>query len=153
MQQVLGWPLVQRHKLAATRNAPYWSRRLAVDALERWRLTRLRHEATLLVSELVTNSVVALGGLNLADEARAKPIYLKLSSDHHRLLTEVWDPQIAPPVLRSMVPVDEEEGRGLFLVDSYAKEWGFYETAGSGEVVWFMLETADRQGCPASLRA
>jgi anti-sigma regulatory factor (Ser/Thr protein kinase) len=126
---------------------------LAGDVLERWRLSELAQDATLLLSEVVTNAVVAVGGLELVNRACAKTIYMKLSADHRCLLTEVWDPTISPPTLRSMVPDDDEGGRGLFLVDSYAKDWGFYETAGSGKVVWFMLETADRQWCPASLRA
>jgi anti-sigma regulatory factor (Ser/Thr protein kinase) len=139
LQLVDDWPFVECHTLAATRRAPHWSRRLVQDVLERWGLPTLIHDSNLLVTELVTNAVVAVGGLDLKDESRAKKIRLTLSTDYRCLLTEVWDPTIRPPTLQSMLPLDAEDGRGLFLVDTFAKEWGFYLTGSGGKIVWFTL--------------
>ncbi|GAA4101105.1 ATP-binding protein [Actinomadura miaoliensis] len=143
-QHVEGWPFIERHQLAATKNAPYWARRLVADVLERWRMPDLTESALLLTSEVVTNAVVAVGGLELKEAAHARSVRLKLSTDYTHLLVEVWDPINQPPVLGSMVPLDSEQGRGLFLVDTFAKDWNYYHPAAGGKVVWFLLERPAR---------
>lgn len=96
-------------------------------------------DAELLVSELVTNGVKAAQSAGLPRALR-----LRLSAVQDRLLIEVWDGDTHPPVLREtengIPPLDEEDGRGLFLVDILSIAWGWYPTkTPPGKVTWSEL--------------
>jgi anti-sigma regulatory factor (Ser/Thr protein kinase) len=93
---------------------------------------RLEH-ARLLVSELVTNSVRHAGA------GPGEPIELHLTFSADRLHVDVhdhghgFDPAVAcRPPSRT-----RNGGRGLFLVDQLADQWGV--TNGDGTHVWFEL--------------
>jgi anti-sigma regulatory factor (Ser/Thr protein kinase) len=108
-----------------------------------WRLDELREAAELVVSELVTNAIQATAGRQLP-----APVRLRLSSDGSRALVEVWDADSRPPQPRPMevdgVPdLVAESGRGLLLVATLSKRWGWYpERQYGGKVVWAELEAA-----------
>ncbi len=82
--------------------------------------------AELLVSELVTNAV----------RATARPITVRLLRTDS-LLCEVSDDDHRLPRLREPGR-DDEDGRGLFLVNHLAERWGTSRVAG-GKTVWFSL--------------
>jgi hypothetical protein len=58
------------------------------------------------------------------------------------LLLEIWDCNPQPPPLEgaeveSLLSLDLEGGRGLFLVGQYSEQWNYYPTAQwGGKVVW-----------------
>jgi anti-sigma regulatory factor (Ser/Thr protein kinase) len=95
--------------------------------------------AELLISELVTNGLKAAWATG-----SRQPIALTLSAGSAVLAIEVWDGNPHPPVLRELdgdVPLlDEESGRGLFLVNSLSEKWGWYPTGNpAGKVTWCEL--------------
>ena len=139
------WRLCNRFDLAALPSAPFWARRHAGTVLSAWIPAADIETPRLLVSELVTNAVVACGrgigrvspdGLPRVDapadrrplapgQAPAALVCLRLACDHRRLLIEVWDSDPNPPVLTPPV-VDAEAGRGLLMVDALSTDWGYY---------------------------
>lgn len=139
------WPFSENLKLAATKNAPYWARRLVVDVLEGWRMSDLRENAQLLTSELVTNAVNAVERMPFDPIRRVRMVKVNVYTDYRCVLVEVWDPTNDVPAVQNMVPDDVEGGRGLFLVDTIAKEWGYYFTRGGGKIVWCLLEMPAHQ--------
>ncbi|MFC0862244.1 ATP-binding protein [Sphaerimonospora cavernae] len=69
-----------------------------------------------------------------------KPICLCLYRNSSSTVIEVWDESRTPPRMR--VPGDDEEGgRGLWLVETYAKAWGFRWPRTGGKIVWAELAT------------
>jgi serine/threonine-protein kinase RsbW len=102
-------------------------RQLTMAALEQWGLTELKQDATLIVSELLTNSI-----------RYAETITLLLYAKDGGLTVEVWDDSSALPVIeedRFMA----ESGRGLFLVQAYSDDWGCRPVDG-GKVIWARLK-------------
>ena len=96
--------------------------------------------AELLVSELVTNGVKAVQAME-----QKPPVWLRLSSNSIQLLIEVWDGNTWPPSpgeLEDGVPALEDEGgRGLFLVATLSGRWDWYLTQEPiGKVVWCELD-------------
>ncbi|MEE1927752.1 SpoIIE family protein phosphatase [Streptomyces sp. TRM 70351] len=109
-------------EVLAVRRARHQVRR----TLEDWGLTALTDEATLLVSELVTNALRYAHG----------PIGVRMVRGAS-LLVEVSDPLPDPP--RARVPAaDDEGGRGIQLVARSARRWGTRHGA-IGKTVWFEL--------------
>ncbi|WP_433183834.1 ATP-binding protein [Actinoallomurus sp. CA-150999] len=108
-------------------------------ALRTWRLDTMVETAELLVSELVTNAVKATGGLNGSLRAgRAETgssIYLCLSTFSEKLLIEVWDRSDESPHRRTASD-DDENGRGLVLVQALSKDWGYETLYSGGKIVW-----------------
>jgi anti-sigma regulatory factor (Ser/Thr protein kinase) len=98
--------------------------------------------AELLVSELITNGLKAswATGWN-------PPVWLRMAASTSSLRIEVWDGNEqppAPPELDDGVPdLDQEGGRGLFLVDALSQGWGWYPTRDPlGKVTWCELKAA-----------
>jgi len=115
-------------------------------------LDGLAESTELLVSELVTNAVKAVAG-----QGNQAAVRLRLSSDNARFLVEVWDADPRPPVPKDLgadgIPdVQEEGGRGLFLVAALSARWNWYLTQEpTGKVVWCLrpiggnsLQSTDR---------
>jgi len=102
-------------------------------------------DAELLVSELVTNAVKAT-----ADQQQAA-IRLQLSSDGASILVEVWDADPEPPAPKDLTEdgrpdLQEEGGRGLFLVAALSSRWDWYRTREPpGKVVWCELQARSAQ--------
>jgi anti-sigma regulatory factor (Ser/Thr protein kinase) len=97
--------------------------------------------AELLVSELVTNGLKAAWATHCDP-----PISLTLSASGNVLAIEVWDGNPHTPVLRELdddgvPPLDDESGRGLFLVHALSEKWGWYPTGNpAGKVTWCELQ-------------
>ncbi|NEB82150.1 ATP-binding protein [Streptomyces sp. SID14478] len=101
--------------------------------LATWGLEELGDVTTLLVSELVTNSLRYASG----------PIGVRLLRPCARrdaLLVEVSDPLPDPPRARAAAP-DDEGGRGLQLVAGASRRWGTKPSGPGtgGKTVWFEL--------------
>jgi anti-sigma regulatory factor (Ser/Thr protein kinase) len=94
--------------------------------------------ATLLVSELVTNSVLHAG----------TTIELAVERGEGWIRVEVADRNPVLPAAKQYA-VDAGTGRGLILVESMAAEWGAKAVPG-GKVVWFdVVEPAEVAGAAA----
>ena len=102
------------------------ARRLVRPALRRWNLGALADSVELLVSEVVTNAMRYAG----------RPITLRLLRTDV-LRCEVGDDAPQLPRMRHAQPEDEN-GRGLFLVNRLAQRWGATRLS-AGKVVWFEL--------------
>jgi anti-sigma regulatory factor (Ser/Thr protein kinase) len=135
------WPLCNVLELAALPSAVPCARLHARHLVREWGLDGLAGTAELLTSELVTNAVQAMAG-----QEDQPAVGLRLSSDHVRVLIEVWDADPRPPAPRhpgkDEVPAPEAEGgRGLFLVSVLSARWNWYLTQlPEGKVVWCELE-------------
>ena len=87
----------------------------------------------MVVSELVTNSIVASAELRPA----VASVAVWLGSDTHRVLLAVADASPRPPTRLNLEP-DAEGGRGLALVEAFSSRWGWHPAsiAGLVKVVW-----------------
>jgi hypothetical protein len=92
--------------------------------LSAWALEGLFDDAELVVSELVSNAIRHANG----------ELRLTLSATDEDLRMEVADGSGTLPIPRQPDP-DDEQGRGLLLVDALAHTWGV-DRAGSGKTVW-----------------
>jgi anti-sigma regulatory factor (Ser/Thr protein kinase) len=86
--------------------------------------------AELVVSELVTNAVVHAG----------TDITLRVRPDDGGARVEVVDGSTVMPGLR-IADSRSHSGRGLVLVEHFAREWGVERLAG-GKIVWFVIGAA-----------
>ncbi|MBW3640138.1 MAG: SpoIIE family protein phosphatase [Actinobacteria bacterium] len=130
--------------LPAQDRSPGTARRVVQDALMGGGLEVLLDDALLLVTELVTNSVVHAG----------TDVELHVDIGVGRARVEVVDRGAgALPNVAGVPGADREGGRGIFLLDALAQEWGTRHFAG-GKSVWFTLGVSDRVvSRPRSLRA
>ncbi|WP_369228979.1 ATP-binding protein [Streptomyces sp. R21] len=101
-------------------------RRIVRAALNLWGRPDLAETAELLTTELVTNAFRHGTGPDVG-------FRLYLCGDH--LVIEARDGSPALPQLRSASP-DDENGRGLFLVNAMADAWG---TSLDGTTTWCSL--------------
>ena len=135
------WSLCNVLELAALPSAVPCARLHARHLLREWGLDGLAETTELLTSELVTNAVQATAGYE--DQS---VVSLRLSTDHVRVLIEVWDADPRPLAPRhpgkDEAPAPEAEGgRGLFLVSALSARWNWYLTRlPEGKVVWCMIE-------------
>jgi anti-sigma regulatory factor (Ser/Thr protein kinase) len=130
--------------MAALPTATPCARLHARNLMHEWGLHDLADTIELIVSEVVTNAVKASMDQNgrplyTADNGLAC-IHLRLSTDRQAVLVEVWDenfrlPEPARPHL------DDENGRGLMLVDALAARWGWdLPNSGIGKIVRALVE-------------
>jgi len=109
--------------------APGEARHWVRDLLDEWSVgDQVIEDTVLLVSELITN--VALHGRTAAD--------VIVDLDDHRLHAVVHDDNSRLPTV-SAVPADAASGRGLFIVDAIADDWGVSPVRDDGKGVWFEL--------------
>src|SRR6266566_6817722 len=122
------WLLRSNLALGALPSAVPCARLHTKHVLREWGLKALGETVELIVSELITNGLKATEAL---DRPVPPPIRLRLSSDRSRVLVEVWDGSIQPPVL---VPANDaaDGGRGLLLVDTLSTRWNWYFPRGVG---------------------
>lgn len=124
-------------ELGALPTGPACARLHTQQLLWEWGLSRLADSSTAVVSELVTNAYETTVRRQLDT-----PIALRLSSNGHQVLIEVWDADPTPPQLPAFdvngLPLsDAESGRGLFLVANLSERWSCYTvSAEAGKVVW-----------------
>jgi len=123
----------QRYTLRPHPESAGKARRLVAAALCSHARPETVHDATVVVSELVTNAVIHAStavtvGLQLLPGGGAR--------------IEVGDASSWPPTPRRAT-ADQPGGRGLILVDALSKEWGVSNTA-DGKTVWAEIAPAPR---------
>ncbi|MBA9002526.1 alpha/beta fold hydrolase [Thermomonospora cellulosilytica] len=133
-----------RHRPAAARQlpdslrAPAIARRWVAQTFRQWGLVLTDEAAALLVeltSELVTNAIVHAAP---AERGR-RELAIRMSAGGGTVRVEVHDPDPALPTVREPDWV-AESGRGLFLVNVQATEWGAVrDPGGRGKRVWFSV--------------
>ena len=128
---------VLRSDLVSPRIARDFTRTTLAD----WELSALAEDATVVVSELVTNAL--RHGLRGAPHStQAWPIQLVLLRHDRRMLTAVTDPGDGVPAPSD--PTDfadfAENGRGLQVVEAISSTWGWARLATGGKAVWAAFE-------------
>ncbi|SNT58420.1 Anti-sigma regulatory factor (Ser/Thr protein kinase) [Actinomadura meyerae] len=120
-----------RLTLLAVPSTVVLARELVRYALTNWGFTREAiNDATLVMSEIVTNAVTAAPG---------HQIRLRCALYEGAPLLECWDPS---PELPTLGPPDlmAENGRGLSIISAYAKQSGTRPSAtGEGKIVWVRM--------------
>lgn len=146
------WPLTFAFgPIGALLTAPGLCRGLVGWVTREWGLEGISETAVLLVSELATNVVQEVhvddpadedhGRLPVYDENGRLPVFrLGLFSNLRRFRIEVFDSLPGGPV-QGAPGLDDEAGRGLFLVDTLARKWGV-DKYSNGKAVWCELEAA-----------
>jgi anti-sigma regulatory factor (Ser/Thr protein kinase) len=147
-------PHVVSCTLAPRLEAVRTAREFARHTLEGWGLGDLFDDVALVASELVTNALRhALGHVECArvpaqttaqPAAEALPIRISLVHRSPQVVCAVSDPSSTGPVAREADFV-AESGRGLHLVDSFSRSWGWHPLAGAGKVVWALFEARPQQ--------
>lgn len=117
-------------------HARHWLQRL----LRRWELDGLIPDASLLITELVTNTIVHTHSPLDVVSAVADGVLEIGVTDH-----DTHPPHLEHPSSRA------EHGRGIALVDDIADDWGVASLDG-GKQIWFRLTVdpawAYRTACP-----
>ncbi|MFJ8046192.1 ATP-binding protein [Kitasatospora sp. NPDC096147] len=162
-------PHVVSCTLAPRFEAVRTAREFARETLHGWGLSPLFDDIALVASELVTNALrhallhrpdagsaevrrhpeglrlpVQAGPDRLVEsrtpEARLLPIRISLVHRSPQVVCAVSDPSSQGPIAREPDFV-AESGRGLHLVDSFSRSWGWHPLAGAGKVVWAVFES------------
>ncbi|MFD5803856.1 ATP-binding protein [Streptomyces sp. NPDC127020] len=111
------------------------------DTLRAWSLDHRGDDAVLVITELVSNAVAH--AVPSAAAGSAPEIRLGLALDPGHLTLTVSDPGDDAPVFQ---PFDDsalrEHGRGLYIVDALAEEWGWTPRPPAGKTVWAKLPTS-----------
>jgi len=105
----------------------------ALHILHEWGLRHLADDATLIVSELMTNAADA--SVLLPDRP---PIALRLLASEKTLVIEAWDHSPLDLEPRE-ADADAECGRGLTVVAALSERWGSERTGHQRKVVWAEL--------------
>jgi anti-sigma regulatory factor (Ser/Thr protein kinase) len=132
-------PEAARRVLRSDLSSPRIARDFTRTTLTDWRLCQFAEDATVVVSELVTNAL-RHGLRGALHSAQAWPIQLVLLRHDRRLLTVVTDPGDDVP---SRTDPDHftESGRGLHVVEAVSGTWGWARLATGGKAVWAAFET------------
>jgi hypothetical protein len=96
-----------------------------------------RDRPLLVVSEIVTNACCHTTSM----------IQLQVARQGGTLLVEVHDDDPAIPTMRQPSSGDVH-GRGLFLVETLADDWGVIPTAPRGKTVWAQVPLSPLPGIP-----
>ena len=148
------WARRTHLELGALRGAVPCARLHARHVLWEWGLSDLDEAVELVVSELVTNAIQASAGLSREvpgydEESQGLPcVWLWLASDGRQLVVEVGDSSPRTPIqAETETEHDVEGGRGLLLVETVSRRWGYYYPAEEDDsqrkiirkVVWALL--------------
>jgi hypothetical protein len=130
-------------EMDACDTAPRIARQWLGSILKRWALEQFTDDATLVASELITNSAAETGKV---EWVRRPPVGLRLHGGPSVLVMKVWDAVIGAPVPRAAAE-DDESGRGLAIVAGLSTSCGFYycEKRG-GKVTWATFGTQGSRG-------
>lgn len=135
------WPRQSYLELGAMASAVPSARLHARLVVGEWGLQQLADDIELIVSELVTNAMLASTGLMGSRfqgvwSPGPPPIRLWLQADHSRVLIQVWDGSDRMP-RRQESGSNRESGHGLVLVEALSTRVGVYLLEdSSGKVVW-----------------
>jgi hypothetical protein len=115
------------------------ARNFTCVVLDRWALGDQAEDATVVVSELVSNAL--LHGLADLQGAAHGRIQLVLLHHPRRLLVVVTDPSNHAPAITVPRPEEfSERGRGLQVVQAISSAWGWAPLACGGKAVWAAFE-------------
>ena len=131
-------PTEVRAEFPADASSAGQARRFVGATLRTWSCDRLLDVATLLVSELVANSVLHAG----------TAIRVVVRRTDTRLRVEVHDDSARLPI-RKHYSALSATGRGLMLVERMADDWGVLSGDGGGKAVWFELDSSGTARPPA----
>ena len=121
----------------------------AATALQDWDMAELDDAVQLVVSELVTNAL--RHGLSLVSDGtfgcRATPmelnpdqrVQLQLLREGPRVLCVVVDPSPDAPVCKEPDYI-AESGRGMHIIASCCRRWGWAPLATGGKAVWALFD-------------
>jgi hypothetical protein len=125
--------------LTADKTAPREARRRLGKLLGEWSIPQFGDVASLVASELVTNSLAAMSGMPWP--AAAPPLRLWACGGPSAVAILAWDAAVAAPVVRHAGESDES-GRGVRIVAALSAEWGYYYLPGfPGKVTWAIIDT------------
>lgn len=110
------------------------AREFAAAVLAEWDLLCVCADVRLVVSELVANAC-RHAAPRRPGPAREQPIQLRMLRRRLGLTCMVADPSPQAP---TVVPSHHfsESGRGLHIVETFSREWGWQHVDGRGKVVW-----------------
>lgn len=111
-------------ELGAYDKAPGSARGHVRNVLAEWRLAAFEEKITLVVSELVTNSVAATG--KVAWETGLPPVRLWLLAGPDGVLVAVWDAVAEAPPQPRLAGELAEAGRGLWIVREFSARCDCY---------------------------
>jgi anti-sigma regulatory factor (Ser/Thr protein kinase) len=132
-------PKAARCVLRSNLESPRIARDFTRTTLTEWKLCQILEDATVVVSELVTNAL--RHGLQYSlDSVEALPIQLVLFRHDRRLMAVVTDPGDEVPA-RADTGYFAESGRGLHVVEAISHTWGWARLASGGKAVWAAFET------------
>jgi anti-sigma regulatory factor (Ser/Thr protein kinase) len=117
------------------------ARDFAVAALRGWGMRELADEVCLVVSELVTNALHHAPPIHAVPDPEG-PIRLSLIRRGDEIICAVRDCGSDVPFRKNPQDV-AETGRGLLLVESFSRAWGWTPLRGSGKVVWALFTQPD----------
>ena len=123
---------VTRISLASRPTSAREARDRLTSFLGSWGDEEARDNATLLLSEVITNAV---------RHARGGTILITLTLSQGRLVAQVQDESASVPVRRGTA--GEGGGWGLELIDQLSNRWGVDQHPGDGKTVWFEIDNAD----------
>lgn len=114
------------------------ARRFLVEMLEAWDLQGLEYDASVVLSELVTNAVL---------HARTE-VGVRLTCEGSVLRLEVSDGSPKLPVTKRLNPT-AATGKGLVLIEALSTEWGVRPEP-DGKTIWASFAEAAALGTEAS---
>lgn len=123
-------PLVDWLRLAPHPTAPRASRNFVSRTLLDWGMGKLIPSASLVVSELVTNSTIHAGS--------AVELSIAWNLDALRLTVRDSCPDLPRPRFSRF----DQHGRGLSVVTGLSRAFGVLPTADDGKVIWAVLNAA-----------
>jgi anti-sigma regulatory factor (Ser/Thr protein kinase) len=123
--------------------APRAARAFLKDVLAVWDCDDEDQVAAVLTSEVVTNAIRHTAG----------KVSLRITLAVDIIRVEATDGEPGP-VRALPLDVTADGGRGLFLVEMLARDWGAFDHEdGGGKIVWFELPVRRRHGPYASIAA
>jgi anti-sigma regulatory factor (Ser/Thr protein kinase) len=122
------------------------AREFTGQLLRGWGLLVLAEDATVIVSELVTNAL--RHGLRDLSSATATQVELIWWLRAGEITCMVTDPGAEPPVMAPADPL-AEAGRGLHVVEALSDTWGWTRLEGCRKAVWATLPVPACCGRPA----
>ena len=118
-------------------DSPRHARQFTQQTLLSWDLGKVTEDASVIVSELVTNAL-RHGLREFSDHPGTEPVELFFWQGGGLLFCTVTDPAADPPV-PAHPGLEAEAGRGLHVIEALASAWGWGMLDPSRKAVWAAL--------------